>query len=138
MGAVVAITLCGTGAAADAPMGIKLRTRGDDVLTQTLRAAIEKALISSPDFAWDADEATVGTLVVTIPNHVYPRHRGGRTRIIYRVEFSAKDNHLVLETEGCCWKGSVKKCAKEVLQDAKLAAKRVWFYEETRGLKRGP
>ena len=138
MGAVVAIFLCGTGAAAEAPMGIELWVRGDDGLTQKFYVALENALISSPDFAWDGDEGTVGTLVVRIPNHVAWRKRRGRTRIIYRVEFRTKDNQLIFETQGCCWEGSVKKCAKEVLPDAKLAAKRVWFYEENRGLKRGP
>ena len=136
IGAVVAITLCGTGAAAEAPMLVEVLSGAHDGLTQKFAVAIEKALISSPDFVvrrqgmMEGAEGTVGILVVRIPTHVYPRHRGRRTRIIYRVEFSTKDNHRVLETQGCCWAGSVKKCAKEVLQDGKLAAKRVLFEME--------
>ena len=130
MGALVAMILCGTGAAAEAPMGIKMLIRGDDGLTQKFSVALEKALISSPDFAWDSDEGTVGTLVVRIPNHVYPRHRGRRTRIIYRVEFSTKDNRRIGQSQGCCWERSVKKCAEEVLHDAKIAAKTVLFEME--------
>lgn len=131
IGAVVAITLCGTGTAADAPMLVDVFANGDDVLTLTLAYAIEKALISSPDFVvrnqgmMEGAEGTVGILVVTIPTNVAWRERRGRTRIIYTVEFSTKDNNRVLKTHGCCWERSVKKCAKEVLQDAKLAAKRV-------------
>ena len=130
MGVVVALTLCGTGTAAEAPMLVLLRTGGDDGLTQSLAVAVEKALISSPDFVVPIEgkgvtEETVGTLVVTIPTHVYPRHRRGRTRIVYTVEFGTKDKLIVLRTQGCCWKSSVKKCAKEILQDAKIAAGRV-------------
>ncbi|MCY4588777.1 MAG: hypothetical protein OXB98_22365 [Bryobacterales bacterium] len=116
-------------------MLVLLRTGGDDGLTQSLAVAVEKALISSPDFVVPIEgkgvtEATVGTLVVTIPTHVYPRHRRGRTRIVYTVEFGTKDKLIVFRTQGCCWKSSVKKCAKEVLQDAKIAAKTVLFEME--------
>ena len=136
MGAVVAMILCGTGTAAEAPMRVELWTGGDDGLTQKFAVAIENALISSPDFAWDSDEETVGTLIIRIPTHVYPRHRGGRTRIVYRVEFSTKDDLLIFEIQGCCWASSVKKCAKEVLQDAKRAAGGARFREENPELKR--
>ena len=129
MGSLVAMILCGTGAA-EAPMGIKMLIRGDDGLTQKFSVALEKALISSPDFAWDSDERTVGTLVVRIPNHVAWREKLGRTRIIYRVEFRTKDDRLIFETQGCCWESSVNKCAKEVLQDAKIAAETVLFEME--------
>ena len=132
MGAVVAMILCGTGAAAEAPMRVEVWRRGDDRLTTSLRDAIEKAFISSSNFALAGvdNEATVGTLVVTIPDHVAWREKRGRTRIIYRVEFSTKDDRLIFETQGCCWASSVKKCAKEVLQDAKIAAKTVLFEME--------
>ena len=130
MGAVVAMILCGTGTAAKAPMRVELWTGGDDGLTQKFSVALEKALISSSDFAWDSDEGTVGTLVVRIPNHVAWRKKRGRTRIIYRVEFSTKDNRRIGQSQGCCWERSVKKCAKEVLLDAKSAAKTVLFEME--------
>ena len=128
IGAVVAMTLCGTGAAADAPMRVELWRRGDDVLTQQLFAALKYAFNSSPDFVLtNVDERTVRTLIVTIPDHVEWRQRRWQTRIIYRVEFrfSTKDNPLVGLSRGSCWKGSVKKCAKNVLKDAKVAATKV-------------
>ena len=138
IGAVVAMTLCGTGAAADAPMRVEVWCRGDDVLTQTLFVALENAFNSSPDFVVTGSwERTVGTLIVTIPTHVKWRRWRWQTRIIYRVEFSIatlpytdlltlrKGEKLIGLSRGSCWKGSVKKCAKNVLKDAKAAATKV-------------
>ena len=126
IGAVVAMTLCGTGAAADAPMRVELWSGGDDGLTQKLFLALQNAFNSSPDFVVTrSTERTVGTLIVTIPTHVEWRQRRWQTRIIYRVEFSTTDNQLIGLSRGSCWKGSVKKCAKNVLKDAKAAATKV-------------
>ena len=138
IGAVVAMTLCGTGAAADAPMRVEVWHRGDDALSQTLFLALEDAFNSSPDFVLTGvRERTVGTLIVTIPDHVESRRRRWQTRIIYRVEFRTatlpytdllslhKGNQLIGLSRGSCWKGSVKKCVKNILKDAKAAATKV-------------
>lgn len=136
MGVVVAMILCGTGAAAEAPMLVEVLGGGHDGLTQKFAVAIEKALISSPDFVvrrqgmMEGAEETVGILVIRIPTHVAWREKRRRTRIIYRVEFSTKDNRRIGQSQGCCWERSVKKCAKEVLLDAKIAAKTVLFEME--------
>lgn len=126
IGAVLALTLtvCGTGAAADAPMPVELWRGGDDGLTQKLYVALENAFTSSADFTLTG-EGTAGTLVVMIPTHVEWRRRLWRTRIIYTVEFRTKDDQLIGLSKGSCWEGSVKKCAKQVLKDAKIAAAKV-------------
>ena len=138
IGAVVAMTLCGTGAAADTPMRVELWRRGDDALTQTLYFALEDAFNSSPDFVvTGVRERTIGTLIVTIPNHVEPRRTRWQTRMIYRVVFSAatlpytdllsihNGNQLIGVSRGSCWKGLVKKCVKNILKDAKAAATKI-------------
>lgn len=117
------MTLCGTGIAAEDPIPVELWRRGHDVLRAKFHAAVEDALSSSPDFTLTSKGGRKSGGHSSDPSRMEKTF--WRTRIIYTVEFSTKDEQLIGVSQGYCWKSSVKKCAESVLEDARSAAKKI-------------
>lgn len=89
MGGVLAMTLCGTGIAAEDPIPVELWRRGHDVLRAKFHAAVEDALSSSPDFTLTS-EGVAGNLVVTAPTHLEWKKRSGGLELFIPWSFLRK------------------------------------------------
>ena len=66
-----------------------------------------------------------GTLVVTIPTNVDWRQVGKRTQVLYTVEFSSTEGRNLGVRKGSCWEDELEKCAAQIVQDAKKAARKM-------------
>jgi hypothetical protein len=134
---LLALCFIGVTPAADSPRPVELWRGGDDVLTVTFHAAIERAFENSLDFTL-VSEGPPGTMRVILTSHVRPRRWLWWTKFDYDVDFTtAHDEHglrnpmnshsqrVLGKSQGTCWKGSVGNCAAKVLKDARIAASRL-------------
>ena len=112
------------GVASAKPIPVELWRVGDDGLTLRLGDALESAFKSSPDFTLSSGKKP-GTLVVTIPTNVDWKQIGGRTQVLYTVEFSSAENQNVGASRGSCWDDEMAKCAAQIVSDAKTAAGKI-------------
>lgn len=97
---------------------------GDDGLTQKLRDALEKRFEASSEFQLSSGKKP-GTLLVTIPTNVPWKQVGGRTRVVYSVDFTAVDGLTLGRSRGECWDSDVGKCAERIVGEAKTAARKL-------------
>jgi hypothetical protein len=67
----------------------------------------------------------MGTLVVTIPTNVEWKLVGKRTQVFYNIEFATADNKTISKSSGSCWENAFAKCATQIVEDAKVAARRI-------------
>ena len=103
---------------------VELWCTGDDLLSQRMCQAFFAAFESSPDFDLQ-EENKPGNLIVTIPQNVGWREVGKRTKISYVVEFSTSDDRVFMTRKGSCWHEDYKKCANQILKEAKVAARKL-------------
>jgi hypothetical protein len=96
---------------------------GDDLYTQWVCHAAEKAFESSEDFALNLEENT-GTLVVTIPTNVDWKIVKRRTRVSYVVEFTTADDMQISRSKGSCWENDYGACANQILKAASIARRK--------------
>jgi len=128
--AVVLVTLVAVAAAACAgtslakPTPVEVWRGGDDGLTLRLADAIEDAFRASPDFVLTSGKQP-GTLVVTIPTNVRWKQVGTQTQVLYTIEFTSTDNQNLGASTGSCWDGALAECSGHVVQDAKIAGKKM-------------
>ena len=83
----------------DAPTNrtfVDVRANGDDVLTQRLADALEKAFRRSPGFTV-VSKAEKNTLAVVIPTNVDWRKVGNRTKVLTPIEVSSDDTNKLLK-----------------------------------------
>jgi len=106
------------------PIPVEVWCGGDDGLTLTLRDAMENAFKSSPDFQLNSGKKP-GTLVVTIPSNVKWKQIGGRTQILYSVEFTSIQDQKLGSSTGSCWDDKVASCALKILKDAKMPSAKI-------------
>ena len=97
---------------------------GDDVLSQRLAERVESEFERSPNFAIGSGKKP-GTLVVTIPTNVEWKLVGKRTQVSYNIEFATADNETISKSSGSCWENAFEKCATQIVEDAKVAARRI-------------
>ena len=97
---------------------------GDDGLTRQLRDALENRFQASSEFQLSSGKRP-GTLLATIPTNVQWREVGGRTRVVYVVNFTSIDGLKLGRSKGECWDSEVGKCAERVFGDAKVAARKL-------------
>lgn len=101
---------------------VELWCTGDDALSQWMCHAFFAAFESSPDFDLQ-DENKPGNLIITIPENVRSKKVGQRKKITYVVEFSASDDRVFMTRKGWCWHQEYATCAKQILKEAKVAAR---------------
>jgi hypothetical protein len=97
---------------------------GDDGLSQRLAERVESEFERSPNFAIGSGKKP-GTLVVTIPTNVEWTLVGKRTQVFYNIEFATADNETISKGSGSCWENEFEKCATQIVDDAKVAARRI-------------
>jgi hypothetical protein len=97
---------------------------GDDGLSQRLAERVESEFERSPNFAIGSGKKP-GTLVVTIPTNVEWKLVGKRTQVFYNIEFATADNETISKSSGSCWENAFEKCATRIVEDAKVAARRI-------------
>jgi hypothetical protein len=120
-GLLVSGATCGADSVSAKPTLVEFWHTGDDGLSQRLAEKVESAFKRSHDFMLSSGKKP-GTLVVTIPTNVEWKQVGKRTRVLYRVEFSAVDNKTTSKAAGFCWDDNLQECAAQVLRNAKIAA----------------
>jgi hypothetical protein len=118
------LAACEMGAAPTKPTLVEVWVVGDDVYTLNLRDALEGAFRSSPDFTLSIGKMP-SELVVLIPRNVGWKKIGGRTRVIYTVEFKTIDGRKIGVSTGSCWSDVPAKCATKIVRDAKIAARKI-------------
>ena len=50
---------------------------------------------------------------------------GKRTQVFYNIEFATADNETISKSSGSCWENAFEKCATQIVEDAKVAARRI-------------
>lgn len=105
-------------------MPVEVWCCGDDGLTRSLRAALENRFQSSSEFELNSAKKP-GTLLVTIPTNVRWKQVGGRTRVVYSVDFTSVDGLSLGRSKGECWDSDLEKCAAHVVAGARSAARRL-------------
>ena len=96
----------------------------DDGLTIRLRDALKDALRSSADFHLSRGKEP-GTLVITLPSNVGWKLVGGRTQVLYILEFASPDGQDLGKSMGSCWDDALTKCAAQIVKDAKITVAKV-------------
>jgi len=117
------VTVCAAGADVAKPISVEFWHVGDDGLSQKLADRVESAF-KSRDFILGSGRKP-GTLVVTIPANVRWNKVGKRAQVIYTVEFSSVDNQKIGTNTGSCWDDKLAKCATQIVEDAKIAARKL-------------
>jgi hypothetical protein len=113
------------GAASAKPTLVEFWHVGDDALSEKLADRIEAAFNRSPDFTLSSGRKS-GTLVVRIPtNVVWKRQISKRGRALYTVEFSSTDGRNLGVRTGSCWDDALEKCAAQIINYAKIAARKI-------------
>ena len=102
---------------------VEVWSGGDDGLTLRLRASLEKAFKSSPEFVLTNGKKP-GTLIVTIPTNVEWKQVGKRTKVLYKVEFASVDNQPLGGSNGSCWDDALTKCSDKIVKDAAAAVRK--------------
>ena len=119
----------------DARIPVEFWHAGDDVLSQKLAKAVEKALKRSPDFRL-TPISPGRKLVVCVMSNVEWEMASKKTKAKYTVQFlwlnetsevpevehryeRAKE---ISEQTGSCWDRELQLCAVQILRDAKIAA----------------
>lgn len=103
---------------------VEVWCRGDDGLTLKLRDTLETALKSSSEFHLSSGKKP-GTLIITIPLHVGWQVVGNRTQVLYSVEFASTENQDLGSGTGSCWEDALSKCARKIVKDAKITARKI-------------
>ncbi len=124
MAASLAGAACATDVSFAKPTLVEVWAGGDDGLTQRLSDAIENAFQASPDFALSRGKKP-GTLIVTIPANVGWKQIGGRIEVRYTVEFASAEDQKFGNSVGSCWDDSLAECASRILDDARIAARKI-------------
>ena len=122
--ACLVLAVCEMDAASTKPTFVEVWNVGDDGITRSLRDALEAAFRSSPDFTLSYVKKP-GTLVVLIPTNVGWKKIGGRTKVLYTVEFKTIGGRKISATKGSCWDDALTKCATHVLKHARTAARKI-------------
>ena len=112
------------GTASAKPTLIEFWHVGDDGLSQRLAERVESELERSPNFAIGSGKKP-GTLVVTIPANVEWKLVGKRTQVFYNIEFATANNEIISKSSGSCWEDAFEKCASQIVEDARIAARRI-------------
>jgi hypothetical protein len=125
MGSSLGMAICAPQSANSQATPVEVQRVGDDALTSRLRDALEDALKNSGDFML-SDGKKPGTLIVKIPNHVsWKNGSGGRTHVLYKVEFATVDAGVIGRVTGSCWEDSLSKCAARVIIAARNAVRKL-------------
>ena len=97
---------------------------GDDGLTQRLKASIEEKFKSSVDFQ-TSEGKKPDTLIVTIPSNVPWRENGGRTQVVYVVNFTSETGRDLGTSKGVCWDNDLTICATRIVTAARVVASEI-------------
>ena len=102
---------------------VELLHVGDDGLSQRLAVTMEGAFARAPEFVTSQGRKP-GTMIVLIPTNVTWEKVGGRTKVLYRVEFSWTDRQDSAMREGSCWEDELPKCAAQIIVGARNMIRR--------------
>ena len=102
------------------PIPVAVLCNGDDGLTARLCDDVKQDFSKLPDFTLKiAHEKHI--LIVRIPTNVSWKKVNGRTKVLYKVEFSLKDDHDLGDNDGSCWEHSLNDCALQVVSKTRRA-----------------
>ncbi len=96
------------------PVPVSVLCNGDDGLTARLCDAMKHDFSKSPDFTLEVAHKP-RILIVRIPTNVGWKKVNGRTKVLYKVEFSLKDGRELGSSDGSCWERSLNECAVQVV-----------------------
>lgn len=88
---------------------------GDDQLTQTLVASLEKSLVATGKYELASEGEQKIQLV--IPGHVYWQDVKGRTNFHYVVVMVGAGSRYLGTITGSCWFDEMEACARSVVAD---------------------
>ncbi len=97
---------------------------GDDLFSKGMCNAFFAAFESNHGFDLQ-DDNKPGNLIIRIPENVGWKKVGKRTKISYMVEFSTHDDRVFMTRKGSCWHQEYAKCANQILQQARVAARKL-------------
>jgi len=100
------------------PIPVAVLCNGDDGLTARLCDEAKRVFSKSPDFTLEVAHKP-RILIVRIPTNVQWKKIGGRIKVLYRLEFSLKDNHDLRGNGGSCWEDTLKVCAAQIISEAR-------------------
>jgi hypothetical protein len=138
MAAFTCLTLSAWCADRRTPIPIELWHGGDGSLNQKLGVAVEKAFRRSPDFRLTA--VGEGRRLMVMMRNLEWEIVSKRTKVTYTVQFSSLNDNasanpdlqqrVALAKEismqtGSCWAGTLAKCAAQIVNEAKLAARKM-------------
>ena len=106
------------------PVSVEVWHHGDIGATLRFSDAIERAVYGSPAFRRSSGRKP-GTLIVRVPETVQALDVSDREQLQYRVEFETSAGKLLGATTGACWSDQLGICANFVVEQAKLAARRM-------------
>jgi hypothetical protein len=136
----VVVLFCGCATSVSTPIAVEYWHTGDDGLSKHLQVAVETAFRQSADFRLIPVDTSGRRLVVWNMSNVEWEPVGERIKATCTVKFSSLDantsrnpdlqQRLALAKEistrrVSCWDGEMAKCAAQVLDAAKLAARKV-------------
>jgi hypothetical protein len=121
---VPTVALFAAQTASTKPTLVEFRHVGDDGLSERLADQIERAFRLSADFTLSSGRKP-GTLIVTIPTNVDWKQVGGRTQVLYTVEFTSSDDHNLGSSKGSCWEGALVICAEQIVNQARTAVRKM-------------
>jgi hypothetical protein len=135
----VVVFLCGCAKSVTTPIPVEYWQTGDGALSQKLQVAVETAFRQSADFRLTPVD-TVGRRLVVWTRNVQWEPLGERTKATYTVQFSSLDDNTsknpnlqqrfaearkISIRRVSCWDTEMAKCVAQILDEAKLAARKV-------------
>jgi hypothetical protein len=66
-----------------------------------------------------------GTLIATIPTNVPWKEVDGKTRVLYRIDFTNSQSMPIGQSKGQCWDDQLQRCAEAIVRDATRIAEKV-------------
>ncbi len=136
----VVVFLCGCANSVSPPMAVEYWHTGDDALSQKVQVAVETAFRQSADFRLTPVDTVGRRLVVWTMRNVEWEPVGERAKATCTVQFSSLDENtsrnpnlqqrLALARKisirrVSCWDSEMARCAAQILDEAKVAARKV-------------
>lgn len=118
------LAACGAAPVHDRSIRVEVWRGGDDGLTTRLGDAIEAAFQHSHRFVLSSGNLP-RTIIASIPSNVRWKEVNGRTRVLYKIDFTDTHSAPIGQSTGECWDDQLQKCAEAIVRDAEKVANRI-------------
>jgi dienelactone hydrolase len=102
------------------PIPVAVLCGGDDGVTARLCDEVKRDLGESPDFTLEVAHKP-RILIVRIPTNVSWKRVDGQANVLYRVEFSLKDERDLGRSDGSCREDRLNDCAAQIFSKTRGA-----------------